>query len=230
MSCIKLCMHGVRVTERCRKKHLLLCPQKFFEKKRWWSSQISTLPCACIPPLGSSSSHSPHPLLRAPHPISKSIKCVCEAEEAHQLTTAPPPPLSSFFSSSSSRCHRAPASPPLLACLTSSSTLDPGWGWEASEALVMLLVVLVLAQAPRISICADTTKEAGGREPRLLMHLLRLSSSPVSAFFKTIYEQLQLPPTATLSVPSERERERESERGGGIWMSMGHCYGRQNHK
>lgn len=93
MSCIQLCMHSVRVTGRCWKTSVVMCPEFHIEKTRWCSQINATqamLPCACIP-LENGSSRSPHPLLWVPHPISKSIICVCEAEEAHHLTTAPPP-------------------------------------------------------------------------------------------------------------------------------------------
>ncbi|CAB1459303.1 unnamed protein product [Pleuronectes platessa] len=81
-------------------------------------------PSASIPPL-ESSSRSLHPLLRAPHPISKSIKCVCEAEEAHQLTTAPPPFLPLLFSLPQSLAAPPPASPALACRTTSSTRWDP---------------------------------------------------------------------------------------------------------
>lgn len=75
-----------------------------YEKKRGRSQIYETqamVPCARIP-LENISSRSPHPLRRVPHPISKSIICVCEAEEAHPLATAPPP-----FPPPPSCCHRA---------------------------------------------------------------------------------------------------------------------------
>lgn len=73
---------------------------------------VPTCPGAWRPSLWrNGSSPSPHPLLRVPHPISKSIICVCEAEEAHHLSTAPPP-----FPSFPLAATAPPASPPLLAC------------------------------------------------------------------------------------------------------------------
>lgn len=110
MSCIQLCMHSARVTGRCWKTSVVMSQEFYIYKKKRWCSQIyatqAMLPCACIP-LENSSSRSPHPLLWVPHPISKSIICVCEAEEAHHLTTAPPP----FFPPLSSCCHRASQPP-----------------------------------------------------------------------------------------------------------------------
>lgn len=55
MSCIKLCMHGVRVTGRCW-KNICCYVSRILKKMRWRSSQIyanqAMLPCACIPSSG----------------------------------------------------------------------------------------------------------------------------------------------------------------------------------
>lgn len=68
-----------------------------------------------------------------PHPISKSIICVCEAEEAHQFTTtAPPLPPSPPHGSVSSGCNRAlqsphpspPVSPRLAYCTQPASSIQ----------------------------------------------------------------------------------------------------------
>lgn len=102
-------------------KHLLLCLWKNFKKREAVAGFTGTKQCFLVPvspSLESSSSHSPHPLLRVPHPISKSIKCVCEAEEAHQLTTAPPPFFPPLLAATEPRS-------PSLACRTTSSTPDP---------------------------------------------------------------------------------------------------------
>lgn len=135
------------------KKHLLVRLQRTEEEEEpeWTDFTTQTmLPSARIPPLESSASRSPHPLLRVPYPISKSIKCVCEAEEAHQLTAAPPP----FFSSVASFALQLP-----LPCSPAAQPA-PHWMllWEAGRE-----VAVVLAHIHQISICADTTKETGGR-------------------------------------------------------------------
>lgn len=75
-------------------------------------------------------------------------------------------------------------------------------------------MVVVLAHVHQILICADTTKETGGREKKpsallLPVHLLRLQ-----LFSKAIYGQLLLPLPASLYVPSEWQSEE-----GKIWMS-----------
>lgn len=186
-------------------KNICCYLSRFFFLKRWRSQIYASqamLPCACIPPLESSSSRSPHPLLRVPHPISKSIKCVCEAEEAHQLTTAPPP-----FFSSSSRCHRAsqppPASPP-LACRTTSSTLDPA----PANRLGMRGLQWGDAGAGGGGPCqrgsdfylyGSNKRETGGREKKpstllLPVHLLCLSLSPFpKQFMGSSCSSLSLP-------------------------------------
>lgn len=72
------------------KTSVVMSPE-FYIKKRDEASRF-TQPKQCLHPKNGSSP-SLHPLLRVPHPISKSIKCVCEPEEAHQLTTTAPPPF-----------------------------------------------------------------------------------------------------------------------------------------
>lgn len=94
-------------------------PQNFTSTKKKNCIHINATqvmhPCASFP-LENSSSPSPHPL-RVPHPISKSIICVCEAEEAHQFTATAPPPF--FF------LLPPPATPPSLLAATEPCSPPP---------------------------------------------------------------------------------------------------------
>lgn len=93
-------------------------------------------------------------------------------------------------------------------------------------------MVVVRAHVRQIFICADTTKETGGRKksPQLCscQCICSVSGSLSSlSFSKAIYEQLLLPLPASLYFPSEEESDAQE---GKMWMPMDHCSRPYNRK
>lgn len=133
---------------------------------------------------------------------------------------------SSFFSSVSSGCNRAlqtPSYSPPIGCCTASIQLQlTGCRWEARTEVVVLVLLVVRALVYQILICADTTKETGGRRKNAELCSCQCSCSVSGSlsslsFSKAIYEPLLLSLLASLSILCEKKVVHR--KGGKGWMT-----------